>query len=36
MMIDKDDCTFSVLYNSLKIKRKVHIFENIFKVPRNM
>ena len=31
--IDKDDCTFSVVYSLLKIKSKVHKFENIFKIP---
>ena len=34
--IGKDDCTFSVVYSLLKIKRKVYIFENIFKIPWNM
>ena len=28
--IDKDDCTFSVVYSLLKIKSKAYIFENIF------
>ena len=32
-MIDKDDCTFSVVYSLLKIKSKAYIFENIFKIP---
>ena len=36
VMIDKDDCTFSVVYSLLKIKTKSYIFENIFKVPWNM
>ena len=35
-MIDKDDCTFSVVYSLLKIKSKANIFENIFEVPWNM
>ena len=35
-MINKDDCTFSVVYNLLKIKSKTYIFENIFKIPWNM
>ena len=30
-MIDKDDCTFSVVYSLLKIKSRAYIFENIFK-----
>ena len=30
-MIDKDDFTFSVVYNLLKIKVKVNVFENISK-----
>ena len=34
--IEKDDCTFSVVYSSLKIKSKAHIFENVFKIPWNM
>ena len=31
VMIDKDDFTFSVVYNLLKIKVKVNVFENISK-----
>ena len=31
--IDKDDFTFSVVYNLLKIKREANVFENIFKKP---
>ena len=31
--IDKDDFTFSVVYNSLKIKGKANVFQNIFKIP---
>ena len=31
--IDKDDFTFSVVYNLLKIKGKGNMFENIFKIP---
>ena len=30
--IDKDDCAFSVVYSLLKIKNKVYIFENIFRI----
>ena len=30
--IDKDDCTFSVVYSLLKIKSKAYIFENIFTI----
>ena len=30
-MIDKDDCTFSVVYSLLKIKSRAYVFENIFK-----
>ena len=32
-MIDKDDCTLSVVYSLLKIKNEAYIFENIFKIP---
>ena len=35
-MIDKGDCTFSVIYSLLKIKSKADIFENIFENPWNM
>ena len=35
-MIDKDDFTFSVVYNLLKIKSKASMFENIFKIPYNL
>ena len=31
--IDKDDFTFSVVYNLLEIKDKACVFENIFKIP---
>ena len=31
--IDKDDFTFSVVYNLLKIKGEANVFENIFKKP---
>ena len=31
--IDKDDFTFSVVYNLLKIKGKANVFENISKIP---
>ena len=31
--IDKDYCTFSVVYSLLKIKSKAWIFENVFKIP---
>ena len=31
--IDKDDFTFSVVYNLLKIKGKANVFENILKIP---
>ena len=31
--IDKDDFTFSVVYNLLKIKGKAYVFEIIFKIP---
>ena len=31
--VDKDDCTFSVVYSLLKIKNKAYIYENIFKIP---
>ena len=31
--INKDDFTFPVVYNLLKIKGKANVFENIFKVP---
>ena len=34
--VDKDDCTFSVVYSLLKIKSKAYIFENILKIPWNM
>ena len=34
--INKDDFTFSVANNLLKIKNKAYIYENIFKIPRNM
>ena len=34
--INKDDFTFSVVNNLLKIKSKAYICENIFKIPRNM
>ena len=30
--IDKDDFTFSVVYNLLKIKGKAYVFEIIFKI----
>ena len=33
VMIDKGDCTFSVIYSLLKIKSKADIFENIFENP---
>ena len=35
-MIDKDDCTFSVVYSLLKMKSKIYIFQNIFKIPWNI
>ena len=31
--IYKDDFTFSVFYNWLKVKGKAYVFENIFKIP---
>ena len=31
--IDKDDCTFLVVYSLLKVKSKVNIFGNIFEIP---
>ena len=31
--IDKDDFTFSVIYNLLKIKSKAYMFEKIFEIP---
>ena len=34
--IDKDDCTFSVVYSLLKIKSKTNIFGNIFEIPWDM
>ena len=34
--IDKDDFTFSVVYNLLKIKGKAYVFENIFKIPDDL
>ena len=30
--IDKEECTFSVVYSLLKIKSKAYILENIFKI----
>ena len=33
---DKDNGTFSVINNLLKIKSKENIFENIFETPWNM
>ena len=34
--INKDDFTFSVVYNLLKIKGKAYVFENILKIPQNL
>ena len=31
--VDKDDFTFSSVYNLLKIKSKAYVFEIIFKIP---
>ena len=31
--VDKDDFTFSFVYNLLKIKSKAYVFEIIFKIP---
>ena len=30
VMINKDDCAFSVVYSLLKIKSEAYIFENIY------
>ena len=34
--IDKDDCTFLVVYGLLKVKSKANIFGNIFEIPWDM
>ena len=34
--MDKDDCTFSVVYSLLKIESKANMFGNIFEIPWNM
>ena len=33
VVIDKDDCTFSVVYSLLKIKSIAYIFKYIFEIP---